>query len=210
MRKIKKRSVPRIRRRVAAMLELHARSLHLPHIRRYHAARKQSRTGAQHRRVAAGVKTKCVLPAYLLAPSSANVDLKNARRIGQVEFFIWNDALPVISEIDRDSRVFSVASGATVATQHRIVQRLLSNKLINNLSILSVPALHFRGVMFTQKKSGRQVIVPLRSPVVHLTPGKSYLTDVVQRQFGTALTNRMNAPKHLKSALSKKRGRKPQ
>lgn len=189
----KRISTSTIRRQMADMLELHERSRHLPHIRRYHAARAEATAKPKRLRRTARIKTKRTLPVYRLDPTGPKVDLKKARRSGHVEFFIWNDLLPAISEIGPDSRLFSVATGAHVSAQHRILERLPSTTKIRNLAILSVPVLHFRGLMFTERKRAQKVVIPLRSPIVPLARGRTYLAGDVGRTLAKALANRMNA-----------------
>jgi hypothetical protein len=197
-----------IRRQIADMLELHERSRHLPHIRRYHKARTESQAEKKRVRGTARIKTKRALPVRRLDPPDANVDLRMTQASGRVEFLVWNNLLPVISEIGPDSSLFSVATGNQVSAQHRILERLLSNKSIRNLAILSVPALHFRGLIFTQSRRAPKVVVPLRSPIASLERGKTYLSEVVERRLAEALTNRMNsASRPAKSTPSKRQKR---
>lgn len=198
MKRIKKTSTNKAGRDVAAMLELHARSLHLPHIRRYHAVRRrQSKIERNTRRAARTLKGRCRLPMYLLDPPGPKVDLKKARKCGQVQFQIWNKTMPIISEIDADLRLFSVATGDAVTAQHRVLERFISSKQIKNLSILSVPVLHFRGLVFVRKKDAARMIVPLRSAVPRLIRGKTYSSELVQRRLEAALANRISAAKRI-------------
>lgn len=180
-----------IRRQVAAMLELHERSLHLPHIKRYHASlRRTLRARGRAHRTERTLLQRWTLPEYLLDPPSGMIELKNARKIGSMQFLIWNRALPVISEIRQDSGVFSVASGRAVSAQHRILERLRSKTRGKRLTILAVPVLHFRAVMFARKKDDIK-IVPLRSPMARLTLGKVYDISVVLRTLEATLANRI-------------------
>jgi hypothetical protein len=203
----KRISTSTIQRQMARMLELHECSRHLPHIRRYHAAQIKSKAGAKGLRRTARVETKHALPVYRLDPSGAKVDLKEARRSGHVEFLMWNNLLPAISEIGPDSRLFSVATGNLVSAQHRILERLLSAKKIRNLTVLSVPVLHFRGLMFAEGQRAPKIVIPLRSPIVPLTRGRTYSIDVVERSFAEALMKRITATSAKRTSRNRQKRR---
>lgn len=179
---------------MAHMLELHECARHLPHIRRYHATRKKPATKTRRRGTSTPtIKHKSALPLYRLDPPTGNVNLQNARKSGRLEFVVWNNALPAISEIGPTSRLFSVATGDRVSAQHRILEQLQSNKAAHNLAILSVPVLHFRGLIFSDRKRKARFVIPLRSPLMPLACGKTYSTEIVEQSVAEALTQRINA-----------------
>lgn len=194
MRRPKLTPHSKIRRQLAHILELHERSRHLPYIRRYHATQMKAATGTARRAASTPIlKHRTALPLYRLDPPAGNVDLTNARKSGRVEFVVWNNALPAISEIGPRSLVFSVATGDRVSAQHRILEQLRSNKTAYNLAILSIPVLHFRGLMFSDRKRKARFVIPLRSPMMPLACGKTYPTEVVERTVTEALIKRIKA-----------------
>jgi hypothetical protein len=200
MRGIGKGSRVKIRRQTAAMLELHARALHMPHIRRYHATRRQqSKTYDKAHPAFGSLREKWSLPVYLLDLTATTVDLRKVFKIGRIQFLNWNSAMPAVSEIQQDSRLLSVATGAGAAAQHRIVQRILSQEgQMRRLAIVSIPVLHFRGLVYARHKDGDQMIVPLRTSMVSLNRGKTYSSDFVLQELKAALAHRINAARRIR------------
>jgi hypothetical protein len=192
-------STAKIQRQLMAMLALHARAVHLPHIRRYHATRKKQLKTYDKSHPSFGRLTKSwILPVYLLDLSSGTFGLSEESRNGNIQFLSWNRAMPIVSEIRGDSRLVSVATGPGAATQHRILQRLLSRRKIKQPVIVSAPALHFRGVAYVDRKDKGQRIIPLRSPMAPLKSGKSYRSKFVLEKLGAAFTQRVNAEQRIR------------
>jgi len=196
MRRAIKGPMLEARRRILEMLLLHSSALHLSRVKKYHASReKHSKKSRNRGNTIDSLTLKWAFPVYLLDMSASRIDLNRARKNGRVQVFLVNGVMPAVSEAREDSRISSVVTGAAAAAQYRILRRLLSNKSPQKFEVLSVPVLHFRGITYVREKDAVRIVVPLRSPIAQLSPGKPYRGEFVLRKLHSAVADRISASK---------------
>jgi hypothetical protein len=198
MKRAKPKGMERINKGILRMLAFHARAFHLPHVRRYHAARKARQKSYDRTNPGFGKPSRrWTLPLHLVDISMLNAtDNAGERGIGWTQFLRWKYGMVAVADIRKNLVVSSLATGKSATVQYGIAGRILSSAVGGeDFRIVSVPVLHFRALVYVQrrKKDKQKIVVPLLSPLVPLRLGRRYTVDSVCNRLKKALEHRIQS-----------------
>jgi hypothetical protein len=198
----------RFRERLSEMAALHLQAKHLPHVRRYHAQSHRSRPDDKTYQDLGRPRKRWTLPLYLTDLSQLD-SLANATTChgGWLYFVEWGNGLLGTAEIQKAGKkpaLVSLSIGSAAAVQHAVLSRFFESKVrYQHLRCIVAPSLHFRGLSYVNRATGKMVILPMYSAIAPLQRGRHYSCETVQERLRAALDHRLKCARENRERLQR-------
>lgn len=177
--------------RLTRMMALHLRTVHLPHVRQYHARTKSNSPRIKNAPKMAEPHERWILPLHLVDLSRLDSLADATKHAGWVHFLDWGNGLRGIAEIQKGDKrpvLDSLSVGPSSDEEHSVMDRFLKSGVrYKALACVAVPSLHFRALSYVDKTTNKRMIVPLSSATVPLQRGRRYSAETVQQKLKVAL-----------------------
>lgn len=198
----------RFRARLSEMAALHLQAKHLPQVRRYHAQSHRRRSHDKTHQDLGKPRKRWTLPLYLTDLSQLD-SLADATTChgGWLYFLDWGNSLLGTAEVQNVGRkpaLVSLSIGSAATAQHAVLARFFESTVrYEHLRCIVVPSLHFRGLSYVDRATGKVVILPMYSAIAPLQRGRRYSCKTVQERLRAALDHRLKCARENQERLQR-------